>query len=398
MTAAMAAAPVPAALSARWWAAMGFVWAGALMAGAMVSQSAQLIALRLESDLGASSTTVGFNGAMAALAILCAGGIVPRMLPRLGGIATSFIGLLLGGLATCAFALGPDLPLWFLWRFLLGLGIAFFWTTNEGWVNGLVPEALRGRCVGAYSTSFSAGIVVGPVMLAGVGTAGALPFLAQGGLLLGWAAVTLAAGRLMPPAVAEGGPAAGRLRPLALMAACPLAFVAAWVSGYAEGHVFNLLTLYAARLGLDEATALETMTLFGIGAVLFQIPVGWLADRMDRRRLLLGAALVTAACTVMLPVALPHPLARLALLIVLGGAVLSFYTLGLTVLGSGFTGAALPGANLLFILVYDIGMLVGPPIGGWAMKLWVPHGMLASLAGGLMLWVLLELRPRRRTG
>lgn len=391
------------ALTARWWAAMIFVWCGAAMAGTMVSQSAQLIALRMEA-LGASGTVIGLNGATAAVAILCSIFFLPRLVPRLGGVAVSAIGLAIGALATWAFTASDWQPLWFVWRFALGLGIACFWTVNEVWVNTLVPERLRGRCVGAYSTSFSAGVMLGPAILTAVGTAGALPFIVQGSILGGWCLVTLLAGCLMPgreDEAAHGDGASGGGWHLPLLA-CPLAFLAAFVSGYVEGHIFNLLSLYGTRSGLAEPQALAMLTAFGTGAMLFQIPVGWLADRLPRSRLLLGAVLATLACLAMLPAVVQMPWLLFALLVVLGGAVLSFYTLGLTVMGTHFDAGNLPRANLLFILVYDVGMLLGPALGGGAMQLWNPHGMLVSMAVLLVLWPftmpLLARRARRSAG
>lgn len=56
-----------------------------------------------------------------------------------------------------------------------------------------------------------------------------------------------------------------------------------------------------------------------------------------------------------------------ALLLVWGGITGGFYTIGLTQLGSRFNGADLASANAMFVMLYSIGMMLGPFGAGMAM-------------------------------
>ena len=47
--------------------------------------------------------------------------------------------------------------------------------------------------------------------------------------------------------------------------------------------------------------------------------------------------------------------------------------------GERFRGAELITVNAAIIIAYGLGSLVGPVLGGGAMELWNPHGLLAML-------------------
>lgn len=55
------------------------------------------------------------------------------------------------------------------------------------------------------------------------------------------------------------------------------------------------------------------------------------------------------------------------------------YTVGLTLLGQRFQGSALISANAGFVVLYEIGALGGPPLSGYAMDLWNPHGLVIAM-------------------
>jgi predicted MFS family arabinose efflux permease len=53
----------------------------------------------------------------------------------------------------------------------------------------------------------------------------------------------------------------------------------------------------------------------------------------------------------------------------------------LTQLGARFSGADLASANGLFIMLYSLGMLAGPAVGGIALDTWPIYGLPLAIAG-----------------
>jgi MFS family permease len=153
------------------------------------------------------------------------------------------------------------------------------------------------------------------------------------------------------------------------------------------------------KLGLPEATAVLMLTMYYAGNLVLQIPLGMLADRFDRRRALIACFVVAFACPVLLPLTMSLEPLKWVILVVWGGATMAIYTLSLAVMGESFPRAELAGANAAFVIMYELGSVGGPLVGGGAMDLGGPHGLmlvLALIAAGYLA-VIARLRVSRGT-
>lgn len=372
------------------------MFASALGVGFTLGMAAPLISLALE-QRGADPMTIGLNAAMPALAMLAAGPVVPAVIGVLGPLGAMAAGLSLSVLMLVLFPVLDLLPAWFLLRFVIGVGMALHWTASETWVNRLATEAGRGRMVALYASLWGAGIAGGPQVMALTGITGPLPFVVAAAML----ALALAA-----LAVAHGVAPTLPVRPRRdflprVWRMAPTALVAALVCGLAETNIFALLPLYALRQGLDETATLALLTAFSVGNLALQLPLGWLADRFDRGRVLMGCALAALGIVLALPLAIGTPAAVWPLLFVLGGLSAGFYTLSLTLIGQRFDAADLAGANVAIIMAYTAGMVAGPVLGGVAMGLWNPHGLMVVLAlvfaGAIPVLASRRVRPTAET-
>jgi len=155
------------------------------------------------------------------------------------------------------------------------------------------------------------------------------------------------------------------------------------VAGLIEAALYSLLPLYGLRSGIGQEAAVWMLTVFVIGAIVFQIPIGILADRVDRQRLFLTCVAVTVLGCAILPLVIGWAPGRWVLMLILGGLIGSFYTLTLALLGQRFSIRDLTIANAAFILAFELGGAAGPLLSGAAMDFWDPHGL--PLAVGLSL-------------
>ena len=129
-----------------------------------------------------------------------------------------------------------------------------------------------------------------------------------------------------------------------------------------------------------------------------QVPIGYLADRFDRRHVLAGCAAVGVIGPTLLPLAAGQPWVLYPILFIYGGVVVGMYTVGLALLGQRFTGADLAAANAAFVVMYSLGALVGPIAGGTAMDINDPNGLTISLAAIAGFGLVLTLWRRRTAG
>jgi MFS family permease len=67
------------------------------------------------------------------------------------------------------------------------------------------------------------------------------------------------------------------------------------------------------------------------------------------------------------------------LVFVWGGFIAGLYAVGLAHLGSNFKGSELAAANAAYAILYALGSMVGPGLGGIGMDLWNPHGLPVAL-------------------
>src|SRR5690606_26798013 len=75
-----------------------------------------------------------------------------------------------------------------------------------------------------------------------------------------------------------------------LLAISPLGTVGALSSGAAAGTLFAIGPVYAARSALDASAVATFMASSILPAVVLQLPLGRLSDRVDRRTVLIGIA------------------------------------------------------------------------------------------------------------
>lgn len=353
-----------------------------------------LVALILERD-GVDATLIGLNAAMPALAILLFAGWIAPLASRV-----STVGALLGGLALALVSvllmpLFRDLSAWFLLRFTIGLSLSLPWVIGETWINTVVTEKGRGRALGFYATAFYGGLACGPLVVQAIGIDGWAPFLVAAGAL-GLAALPLIVAQRLAPDLAPKFSPAPELRLTQVVRVAPLIIGGAVIAGLTESALYSLLPLYGLRSGIGQEAAVWMLTVFVIGSIVSQVPLGVLADRMDRQRLFLTCVAATALGCAVLPLVIGWAPGLWVLMFFWGGLIGSFYTLTLALLGQRFAARNLAVANAAFILAYDLGGATGPILGGAALDLWDPHGL--PLSVGLALIVFLLFAAARRSG
>ena len=355
------------------------VIASAAVAGVVIGLFNPLLALKLE-RMGVDTTWNGVIAAMPAIAAIAATPFLPGLTARIGLLRTLLLGVALIAAITPLFALFTEVWVWFVLRFIMGIGGMMHWVTSEIWINAAVRDEHRGRVIGAYGALFSVGMACGPLILGVIGTEGALPFYASTGI------VTLCA---LPMVFAFGAaPAMHRQKKGAFVDACrraPTPMMASLIVGALWVATFALLPLYALRSGITETAAITMLSVIVAGQIVASVPIGWLADRMDRRLLLIAFGVVAFLCSLLLPALLASNALLMIMLFVWGSASAGIYTLSIVRLGEIFEPGDLGPATAVYLLMTQIGGVVGPIAGGAGMDAWDPHGLVVvfALSSGL---------------
>lgn len=351
-----------------------------------------LVSLRLH-EAGAGTLEIGMISAIPAAGMMLSAFLVDaccryfkrRTLYLLCfSLCTLSIGLLepafasLWGLAVLRLALG------------LGMGIAII--LGESWVNELCQEHNRGKILALYATSFTGFQVLGPAMLAVLGAHS--PWItgvvtACYGLALACIVVTVPNDRVLHAEDDKSFGLAGFFR------VAPALCVAVLFFSFFDAVVLSLLPVYASSHGFAVGVAALMVTVVFAGDMLFQLPLGWLADRVERTGLHLACGVVAMAIGIGLPWLLNMTWLLWPLLVVLGAVAGGIYTLALVLIGQRFKGQDLVTANASVGLLWGVGSLVGPLISGAAMDV-APHGLPMALALMAGLFVCFARQSHRR--
>ena len=364
------------------WRSIGAVIASAFAASLTFSICMPLLSLILE-ERGTASWLIGLSNAAGPAGLLIATIFMPRIVEWLGTMYALYVGFALMVVSIALLPVFDNVWAWFPLRFTLGIGTALHWVVSETWINTLADNRNRGRVMAVYVTALSAAYLAGLPVLLVVGIHGILPFVIVVAILCLAVLPLVLARNLAPRISTQAG-----FGLLAAARRAPATMVAALVDGAVMGALFVFFLIYAGRQSYTQDAAIVLLIVMAAGNVMLQFPVGMLADRFDKRILLIIFAVAISLFTIVFPFVLHHPWLVWPTLFVWGGVMGGIYTCGLAQIGQRFRPSELAPANATFIFVYELGHLVGPPVAGYAMGLWNPHGLIVFCASGGLLFAL----------
>lgn len=338
-----------------------------------------LFALRME-DMGASESAIGWNAAAPAIAILA---VVPTMhwlLARFGPARVMIVSILTSVIAFVLCPLYPNVDAWFVLRLFIGACGHIMWIAGETWINEIAEEKTRGRTMALYGMALGVGSAIGPLVLTGAGVDGWTPFLLTAFLTaVSTIPIFMAVGSFPTSAAADGSTRDHGHRSITMALArslrsvtrslrhAPLPMLLNLCFAMLFAAVWTFLPIYGPHVGLDLDTAIMLLTFQSVGGIVMQYPIGWVADRMDRRLLSMILVAVISVTFLAMPMALADPYLSKPYVFFLGGLSGAIYSLALTLIGERFRGGDLAGASTMFTLMWNVGAFLGPPITGKVM-------------------------------
>ena len=277
---------------------------------------------------------------------------------------------------------------WFVLRFLTGLSICGVYITAESWLNSKADNRTRGGLFSFYMLIQTAGFAGGNFLL------NLAPV--QSWQLFVFASVLFSVG-LVPILLADNQ-APPPSRPshvgiLELWRLSPLGLVTIFGIGIANGGLYGMGPIWARQFGMSVGSVSIFMAVTLIGGALFQMPIGRLSDRMDRRVVL--AAVSFGAALAATSVLLIGPSAEtlvLVLFFLFGGLSIPMYSLGVAHTNDFMRADQLVGVSGALLLANGLGAVIGPTLTSFTMEQVGVYAFPAMLGvvhvaiGGFALW------------
>jgi MFS family permease len=301
--------------------------------------------------------------------------MAPEMIRRVGHVR---VFAALGSMISAVLILYPtfaDPWAWSVGRVVIGFCFSGVYVTAESWLNNSATNQTRGKALSLYMIVQMVGIVTAQGLLVLGDPSGYVLFVIPSVL------VSLA----FAPILLSVSPthAFGTTKPLSLrqiMAVSPLGCVGMFLLGGVFAAQFGMAPVYGAEAGLSVAQISLFVSMFFVGTLVLQYPIGWLSDRMDRRVLICAAAaLMGVGATAAIVVgAVFTPLLVAAFII--GGMSNPLYSLLIAHTNDFLDHDDMAAAAGGMVFINGLGAVTGPLITGWLMGVMGPQGFFVVIA------------------
>ena len=333
------------------------------LAGVVAGINLPLSTLTLK-HWGISSSIIGLAASMMGLSAAVTTPFLPRMVNLFGQIPVLRVSLVTLPLAILALPIFQNLYAWFLLRFIIGLAATVIWVLSEIWINSFAEDRTRGRIIAIYTSLLSLGFIVGVLIMSFTSVE------TFGGFYISASLAIIVALPLWSMKDIGDFEAPMNISFSKYLFASPILMGSSWMMGFLYAASAGLLPVFALPyVNEDYTAASRTVAWLASGELMLPLLIGWLADKYDKRKLMILLTIIAIFVLFLIPVFFHLPMLRFLLLFLLGGVTMGFYVLGLTMLGEQYKGQVLVSANASFIFFLSIGEILGPPIIGRAMDI-----------------------------
>jgi MFS family permease len=182
-----------------------------------------------------------------------------------------------------------------------------------------------------------------------------------------------------------------------LFSGSPLGTVGIFLLGGVYATQSGMAAVFGTQIGMTtDQIALFVAMLFG-GALALQYPVGWLSDRMDRRKLIFGSSLLGATFCALGWFAGGGLWLLMTAAFFAGGVTTPLYALFLAYTNDYLSAEEMPAASGGLVFTFGLGAIAGPLITGWAMQGLGPFAfwlVLGAIFGAIALYALYRMTQR----
>jgi len=236
-------------------------------------------------------------------------------------------------------------------------------STAESWLNAASTNETRGQSLSAYMIVQMIGIIVAQLLMNAGDPSGFMLFIIPSVLVsLSFTPILLS---VAPAPVFE---TTARMSFRRLFQVSPLGCVGIFLMGGVFSALFGMASVWGGRAGLSVPQISAFVAAVYVGGLLFQYPIGWVSDRMDRRLLVLGLAAIGAVMAGAVFAFDPGFGVLLLMAVVIGGIANPIYSLLLAHTNDFLEHRDMASASAGLLFINGVGAITGPLLTGWLME------------------------------
>lgn len=312
---------------------------------------------------GISANSIGIITAMFAVGLLLGGLFARRLIMRVGHVRVFAASAAMAAISILVCGLWVNEWLWGLMRIVMGFCIASVNTVSDGWLSERATGETRGRILAINQVVVMVAVFLGSFMI-NLSDVNTLQLYLLAGILFCGGVVPIVMGRVSAPEP-EDVPAMSikkllKISPVGVMGVvmCGLSY-AAWV---------GLIPLYGKDLGLAGFDISLLVGAVILGGFLLQFPIAYLADRFDRRTVIMLVTVFAGGISFVAPLVVASSFHfGLVLIGLTGGVAACLYPLGIAEAFDRLRTEQMGAAIGTMVVLFAIGGVTGPLVAGFIM-------------------------------
>jgi MFS family permease len=301
--------------------------------------------------------------------------LAPSMIRKVGHVR---VFAALGSLISAILVVYPVAPDWMVWsalRVLIGFSFSGIYITAESWLNNVATNETRGQALSAYMIVQMLGIIASQALLNVAEPTGFTLFVIPS-VLVSLAFMPM----LLAPTPAPTFEQTQALSFRALFRISPLGCAGMLLTGGVFSAMFGMAAVWGQMQGLSVRDISIFIGALYVGGLVLQYPIGWVSDRMDRRKLIMGLSVVAAIVMFLATIpGLPFA-ALLVAALLLGGITNPVYALLIAYTNDFLQKEDMAAASAGMIFLNGFGAIFGPLVTGWIMGRVGPSGFFLFIA------------------
>lgn len=342
-----------------------------LLAGGLAGY---LLPLRAVAE-GWSTFTVSLIATGYAVAFTASCIITPRLVMRVGHVRVFGALTALMSVSLLMHALVIQPAAWILFRAIAGFSIAGGYMVIESWLNEKVTNENRGAVFSVYMVISMVALMAGQYIVP-LGTPLNLTLFIVCAVIYSLALIPTALSNAQSPRpLTQATFRLGRL-----FNHSPAAVVGSFLAGMIAGIWGNLGPVYSQTNGLSTAEGATMLAAAMVGGAIFQIPLGRISDKVDRRYVMVFAGLVGLTLSIFAAFvgAANKPL-FFASMFLLGSVLFPIYSLNVAHANDYAEPDEFVEVSSGLLIIYGGGTMTGPLIAGYLMDTIGSSGLFISI-------------------
>ncbi len=341
--------------------------------------------------LNFSSAEIGLLGSAHFLGFFIGCWYAPRVMGAVGHSRAFAAFAATGAIGLIAHMLIIDPYAWALMRIASGLCIAGCYTVLESWLQAKVTNETRGRTMGTYRVVDNLAFLIAQLLIGFLEPADYVSYNLLA-LICCASLLPLTLTKIKQPET----PRALKLKPKLALFRSPLAVAGVLVAAVSAAAFRMVGPIYGAQVGLEVEQIAYFLSAYVFGGALAQYPIGWFADKYDRRWVLIWLS-VAAIVSSMLSTSIFYDNTLDIFLIAFGFGFTTFPIYSVAA-AHAHDFASLDervelSASLLFY--YAIGAIAAPLFASFLMDSFGPNAMFVLIAFAHLLLVIFGVARMR---